>query len=92
MARRTSSLKEETLTPTLLEALKALNELACKRGQSLAQMSLAWLLNDSRVTSVIIGASSVNQLADNLKTLDNTGFSTEEIQRIEELSAPIQLR
>ena len=92
MARRASSLKEETLTPTLLEALKALNELACKRGQSLAQMSLAWLLNDSRVTSVIIGASSVNQLADNLKTLDNTGFSAEEIQRIEELSASIQLR
>ncbi len=92
MARRGTSLREEMLTPGMLEALKALNELALQRGQSLAQMSLAWLLNDSRVTSVIIGASSVSQLADNLTTLDNTAFSAAELQRIEELSAPIQLR
>jgi L-glyceraldehyde 3-phosphate reductase len=80
-------LKREMLTPTLLNALKGLNELAGKRGQSLAQMALAWLLRDKRVTSVIIGASSVAQIEDNLKALSNTVFSAEELRLIEELSA-----
>lgn len=80
-------LKREMLTPTLLNALKGLNELAGKRGQSLAQMALAWLLRDKRVTSVIIGASSVAQIEDNLKALSNTAFSAEELRLIEELSA-----
>ena len=92
MARRGSSLREDVLSPTMLGALKGLNELAGMRGQSLAQMALSWLLNDSRVTSVIIGTSSVAQLEDNLKALGNTAFSDEELRRIEDLSAPIQLR
>ena len=91
MARGTS-LREEVLTPTMLETLRGLAGLAEQRGQSLAQMSLAWILNDPRVTSVIIGASSVSQLVDNLKSLYTTGFSAEEAQRIEALSAPVQLR
>ena len=91
MARGTS-LREEVLTPTMLETLRGLAGLAEQRGQSLAQMSLAWILNDPRVTSVIIGASSVSQLVDNLKSLYATGFSAEEAQRIEALSAPVQLR
>ena len=88
MARGTS-LRAETLTPTLLDALKGLNALALGRGQSLAQLALAWLLKDSRVTSVIIGASSVSQIEDNLRALDNTAFSDEELQSIEKLSAPL---
>ena len=85
-------LRREMLTPPMMQALQGLNDLAQKRGQSLAQMALAWLLKDSRVTSVIIGASSVPQIEDNLKALDNTGFSPEELALIEELSAPIQLK
>ena len=88
MARGTS-LRAETLTPTLLDALKGLNALALGRGQSLAQLALAWLLKDSRVTSVIIGASSVSQIEDNLRALDNTAFSDEELQSIKKLSAPL---
>ena len=86
------TLREELLTPTMMKALRGLNELAMKRGQSLAQMALAWLLKDSRVTSVIIGASSVPQIEDNLKALENTKFSPEELALIEEFSAPIQLK
>ena len=85
-------LRREMLTPPMMQALQGLDDLARKRGQSLAQMALAWLLKDSRVTSVIIGASSVSQIEDNLKALDNTGFSPEELALIEELSAPIQLK
>ena len=91
MARGTS-LKEEVLTPAMLSVLHGLDGLAAQRGQSLAQMALAWLLNDARVTSVIIGASSVAQIEDNLKALAGTGFSAEERQRIEEISAPVQLK
>lgn len=92
MARGGTSLKPDLLTPAMLEALNGLNELAAGRGQSLAQMALAWILHDPRMVSVIIGASSVAQLEDNLQALRNTAFSDEEIRRIETLSAPIQLR
>jgi len=84
-------LKEEMRTPTLLGALNGLNDLARERNQSLAQMALSWLLNDARVTSVIIGASSVAQLEDNLKALDNTRFTPAEMRRIEQLSGPVQI-
>ena len=84
MARNTS-LKSDVLTPDLLEALRALNDIAARRGQSLAQMSLAWLLTDPRVTSVIIGASSVAQIEDDLKALENRYFSEEEIAQIDDL-------
>ena len=53
-----------------------------RRGQTLAEMALAWILKDDLVTSVIIGASSVGQLADNLKAIDNTAFSAEELKNI----------
>jgi len=91
MAKGTS-LREEELTPVMLGALKGLNEIAAARGQSLAQMALAWLLKDNRVTSVIIGASSVGQIEDNLKALGNIKFSEEEIREIESLSAPVQIK
>lgn len=65
--------------------IKALNEVAASRGQTLAEMSLAWLLKDDLVTSVIIGASSVAQLADNLKATENTDFSAEELEKIKKI-------
>ena len=78
-----NTLKEDMLTPHLLQKLKRLNELAQQRGQTLAEMSLAWLLKDELVTSVIVGASSVGQLADNLKAIENTHFSDEELKAID---------
>ena len=82
MARETS-LKESALTPALLSRLKELNELAARRGQTLAEMALAWVLRDEQVCSVIVGASSVDQLADNLKALANTRFTDEELKEID---------
>ena len=80
-------LKSSTLTEETLAKIRALNELAAQRGQTLAEMALAWLLKDDYVTSVIIGASSVGQLADNLKAIENTAFSPEELTRINEILA-----
>ena len=79
---RGGHLKRESLTDEVLRKIKALNEVAATRGQTLAEMALAWLLKDELVASVIIGASSVAQLADNLKAIGNTGFSAEELEKI----------
>ena len=67
----------------MLPQIKKLNEIALKRGQSLSQMAIAWLLKDKRVTSVLIGASSVPQLENNLGALMNIKFSEEELDAIE---------
>lgn len=75
-------LKSSALTPEMHAALLKLNELAAQRGQSLAQMALAWCLKDQKVCSVIIGASRVEQIADNLKAIENTSFSPEELDAI----------
>lgn len=77
-------LKSSVLTPELHAYLVKLNGLAASRGQSLAQMALAWCLKDSRVTSVIVGASSVAQLADNFKAIENTTFTAEELAVIDQ--------
>lgn len=74
-------LKAEAVEP-VMNKVKQLNEIAIKREQSLAQMAIAWQLTDERVTSVLIGASSTKQLHNNLKALDNTSFSTDELQQI----------
>jgi L-glyceraldehyde 3-phosphate reductase len=76
-------LKAEQVTPEVLSKVQRLNEIAAGRGQSLAQMALAWVLRDARVTSVLIGASSVRQLEDNLKCLKRREFATEELGAIE---------
>ncbi|RYG26458.1 MAG: L-glyceraldehyde 3-phosphate reductase, partial [Chitinophagaceae bacterium] len=76
-------LKEGDITADKLDKIARLNQLALQRGQSLAQMSLAWLLKDKRVTSVLIGASSVQQLDNNLDALNNALFSAEELSVIE---------
>ena len=84
-------LKSEMLTEERQVALQKLNEIAKSRGQSLAQMSIAWLLKDSRITSVLVGASSVNQLDDNLQALKNISFSAEELDLIDKTSAPVMM-
>ncbi|NJY62383.1 L-glyceraldehyde 3-phosphate reductase [Salinimicrobium sp. CDJ15-81-2] len=73
------------LTPQLLDQIKALNAIAQERDQSLAQMAIAWLLKDERVTSVLVGVSRVAQLKDNITALDNLKFEKGELQRIEEI-------
>ena len=80
-------LKEAALTEKRLEQIKKLNELAKKRGQTLAEMSLAWILRDGIVTSVLIGASKPSQILDNIKALENTRFTDEELKLIDEISA-----
>ena len=80
------SLQREVLTDAMLERLRALNDIARQRGQTLAEMALAWLLRDKRVTSVIVGASSAAQIEDNLRALENASFSDDELARIDALS------
>jgi L-glyceraldehyde 3-phosphate reductase len=76
-------LKIEDVTVQRISKAKRLNKIAAERSQSLAQMAIAWLLKDKRVTSVLIGVSSVDQLDDNLKTLNNLNFSVEELKEID---------
>jgi L-glyceraldehyde 3-phosphate reductase len=68
-----------------LPKVQQLNELAKQRGQSLAQMAIAWILRKPAITSALIGASSVRQLEDNLATLNNLNFSEDELDRIESI-------
>lgn len=86
-SRMTTSnfLRPEILTDALLAKLRALNDVAQQRGQSLAEMALAWLLRDERVTSVIIGASSVEQLDKNLRARNNKHFTSEELALIDDI-------
>ena len=84
-AARDFSLKASTITPELQERLRKLNEMAAERGQSLAQMALAWTLKNGLVTSVIIGASSTAQIDDNLKAINDTRFSAEELEMIDRI-------
>ena len=81
-ARKEGFLQESQVTPERVEAARQLGIIAKERGQSLSQMALAWLLTDKRVTSVIIGTRTLEQLKDNLATLDNIQFSEEETMRI----------
>lgn len=75
-------LKADHITAERLEKIEALNQLAKERGQKLAQMALAWILKDKRITSVLIGSSKPEQIIDSIKALDNTNFSIEEIDKI----------
>ena len=84
--RPDSFLPPESITPEVLTAIRALNDSAAARGQTLAQMSLAWILRHPHVTSAIIGASRVSQLDENLDALNNLEFSKEELARIDEIT------
>ena len=85
-ASRNFSLRKDSLTPELIERLTKLNALAAERGQTLAQMALAWNLKDDNVTSVIIGASSTAQIDDNIQAIRNTCFCADELKLINEIT------
>ncbi|MBQ9115401.1 MAG: aldo/keto reductase [Clostridia bacterium] len=78
-------LKESSVSPEMLEKIRRLNEIAKARGQSLAQMALAWVYSHEAVTSVLIGASKPEQILDNIGMLKNTRFSDEELHMIDEI-------
>ncbi|PNW29997.1 L-glyceraldehyde 3-phosphate reductase [Formosa algae] len=82
-AKSTGFLQKETITKAVLAQVTQLNAIAEKRNQSLAQMAVAWLLKDDRITSVLVGVSSESQLLDNLGALDNLEFSASELEAIE---------
>jgi L-glyceraldehyde 3-phosphate reductase len=83
-AAREGSLSKSMLSDENLERIRALNEIAQRRGQTLAQLALAWTLRDPRVTSTLIGASSVAQLEDNVGALDRLDFDDDELAEIEQ--------
>ena len=78
-------LKTDQITPEKLEKVRRLNTLAARREQSLAQMAVAWLLKDERITTVLVGVSRTKQLLDNIGALDNLDFSEAELKEIEEI-------
>ncbi len=82
-AVQSGSLKREWLTPANLRQIRHLNEIAAARGQSLAQMAVAWTLRDERVTSALIGARNVSQLEENISALDRLAFSDDELAQID---------
>ncbi|GAA5020103.1 L-glyceraldehyde 3-phosphate reductase [Actinopolymorpha pittospori] len=82
-ASQGKSLSPDQLNEKNLTHIRALNEIAAKRGQSLAQLALSWALRDSRMTSVLIGASSIAQLEDNIGALDRLDFTAEELDAID---------
>lgn len=79
------ALEKDQLTKENVNKVKLLNEIALERGQKLAQMALAWILKDKRVTSVLIGVSKPEQVTDSLQCLNNLSFSQEELEKIEEI-------
>jgi L-glyceraldehyde 3-phosphate reductase len=84
-ARGNGALEADAITPSTLQKVDRLNSMAKGRGQSLAQMALAWVLKDKRITSVIIGASKSSQVIDSIQCIKNPHFSTDELQQIEEI-------
>jgi L-glyceraldehyde 3-phosphate reductase len=82
-AAENSSLSPDLLTDEALEKIRALNEVARARGQSLAQLALAWTLRDPRMTSTLVGASSVAQIEDSLRALDRLALSDDELAEID---------
>ena len=82
-ASRPGSLSPDLLTDNTLAKIRALNEIAARRGQTLAQMALAWTLRDPRVTSTLVGASSIAQLEANVGALDNLAFTDDELAEID---------
>ena len=86
-AAKDGSFSKDFLTPENLSHIRALGEIATERGQTLAQMAIAWVLRDPRVTSALIGARTVEQLEDSLDALSNPEFSEDELSRIDTLAA-----
>lgn len=86
IARDGRFLRKDALTEEKLASIRDLNKIAEERGQTLAEMALSWILKDGVVTSVLIGASKPSQILDNVKALENTSFTADELKRIDELS------
>lgn len=86
-ATKGGSLSERLLTPENIERVRALNDIAQRRNQTLAQMAIAWVLRDPRVTSALIGARNVDQLDDSLVALDNLEFTADELAEIDRYAA-----
>ena len=84
-------LKKEQLTDAKMKTVKQLNDLAKNRGQSLAQMAIAWLLKNDRITSVLVGVSTPEQIRDNVKSVENLEFTTQELSKIDEILKTNQL-
>jgi L-glyceraldehyde 3-phosphate reductase len=82
-ATKDTSLSPDLITDEAIDKIRSLNEIAQRRGQTLAQLALAWTLRDPRVTSTLIGASSVQQLEDNVGSLANLDFSADELAEID---------
>lgn len=82
-SKESSYLDESQITSEKIRKVQQLNEIASSRGQSLAQMAVAWLLKDQRITSVLLGISKVSQLEENLNSLDNLDFNQQELEEIE---------
>ncbi|WP_425236574.1 L-glyceraldehyde 3-phosphate reductase [Ulvibacterium sp.] len=78
-------LQKEKITAELVDKVQRLNAIAKERGQSMAQMAIAWLLKDERITSVLVGVSSSKQMLDNVRTTENLEFSQEELSEIEKI-------
>ncbi len=81
--KRRESFSSEMLSDENLERVRALNEIATRRGQTLAELAIAWVLRDERVTSALLGASSVEQLEQNVAALDHLGFDSDELEEID---------
>ena len=77
------SKREGKVSAERMERIGRLNELAKKRGQTMAEMAVAWLLKEEAITSVLVGASRPSQIIDNIKAIDNTEFSEEELREID---------
>lgn len=82
---RNGYLKKESLTEKMLKQIKELNNIAVRCGQTLVEMSLLWLLKDNKVTSVIVGASLVEQLSDNIEVIKSISFDVEELRQINDI-------
>ena len=90
-AMQSKSLDRNKLKPELIEALNSLNNIASSRGQSLAQMALAWVLRGSRVTTALIGASKPEQIIDCVGVIENLNFTEDELLKIERLSGDLDI-
>ena len=78
-------LQKKNITPAIINKVQALNKMAEKRGQTMAQLAIAWLLKDERITSVLVGVSSSEQMLDNVKTVENLSFTKTELNKIEKI-------
>ena len=86
-----SPLRKNEVSEQNIRVIRELNDHAALRGQTLAQMALSWVLRDQRITSALVGASSLSQIKDNVKSVDQTSFTSEELQKLDRILAKINL-